>query len=384
MRKVLSVITALVLAAIVLAPVMGFTISTGARTNYSISSERVNYTIGSGTPAQETVYSEETSEHYTTYSIGSKSVPYSIKVGAIGKYSSVKAGTNSTKIEVLGGQKASVLGTSEQIGKGLAVPTEKVAENATEQAVGHVAPAAEPVSSNSIYLTREAAFPNTAANAIIPVNVTVAAKPGAISNAITTSASVTMLGNVTEKLGSNVSSNESNVYAGNVTKVLAKTIVTPKSSTSINQSNISVSASGNRINLALYKPANQSSLYYGARANASKGVDGSLTTFFCTRNDSTPWWQVDLGKVYPLSEAIIYNRQDCCQERARTLMVLLSNDSINWKPIYDNIKDNGGKIFGLKGEPLHIDLHEEQARFVRLQLQEKIWFHLAEVEIYGR
>ena len=45
MRKVLAVITALVLAAIVLAPAMGYSISPQGRTNYTINSERVNYTI---------------------------------------------------------------------------------------------------------------------------------------------------------------------------------------------------------------------------------------------------------------------------------------------------------------------------------------------------
>ena len=120
MKKFLAFVTALVLAVIAFTPAMGFTISSEARTNSTINSERVNYTIGSGTLAQVAIYREETVEHHTTYSIGSKAVPYSIKLGAIGKYSN-KAGTNATKIEVLGGQKASVLGTSESIGKGLEV-----------------------------------------------------------------------------------------------------------------------------------------------------------------------------------------------------------------------------------------------------------------------
>ena len=138
-------------------------------------------------------------------------------------------------------------------------------------------------------------------------------------------------------------------------------------------------------NLALHKPVYQSSVYIDSKQayDASRAVDGSLATFFHTNNESNPWWEVDLGRIYTLSDAVIYNRQDCCQYRERTLLVLLSNDGINWKQVYDNVKDNDGKDFGLDGKPLDVNLKGEQARFVRLQLKEKIYFNLAEVEIYG-
>lgn len=199
-----------------------------------------------------------------------------------------------------------------------------------------------------------------------------------------------------------VNNSSSIVSAVNSTKVLAKTNVMPKVNSSLNQSsNLSTknltktfkkseaNASVNQSNilgpnLALHRHANTSSLYFSdSQFNASKGVDGSLTTIFHTKKESNPWWQVDLGRSYPLSEAIIYSRKDCCQENERTLMLLVSNDSINWRLVYNNIKDNGGEIFGLHGDPLHISLKGIQARFVRLQLQEKKLFHLAEVEIYG-
>jgi hypothetical protein len=150
MRKVLAVITALMLAAIVFVPAMGYTIGPQGKTNYTINSaERVNYTIGSGIPAHEMVYSEEVAEHNPTYSITSTPMPYSFKLGAMAKYS-INTGINATKnVLVLGGYKSSALGTSEMVGKGLILPTEP--ENATEQAV---APAAKPVASNVIDLTK--------------------------------------------------------------------------------------------------------------------------------------------------------------------------------------------------------------------------------------
>ena len=167
MRKVLAVITALVLAAFVFAPAMGYTISPQGKINYTINSEKANYTIGSGTPAHEMVYSEEMAEHYPTYSISSTPMPYSIKMGASSKYS-IKPGINATKIETLGGYKSTVLGTSERVGNGLILPKEP--ENKTEQAIGHAATAAKPAASNVIDLTKpeNATKPANATNATVP------------------------------------------------------------------------------------------------------------------------------------------------------------------------------------------------------------------------
>jgi len=166
---------ALVFAAIVFAPAMGYTISPQGKVNYTINSTGVNYTIGSGTPAHETVYNEEMAEHYPTYSIRTTPVPYSIKLGAAAGYSD-KLVITLAKIETLGGYKASVIGTTmagaaERVGKGLIVPSEP--ENATEQAIGHPAPAAQPVASNVIDLTKTGAV----ANATKPANATNATAP---------------------------------------------------------------------------------------------------------------------------------------------------------------------------------------------------------------
>jgi hypothetical protein len=167
MRKVLAVITTLVLAAIVFAPAVGYTISNQGKTNYTVNSERVNYTIGSGIPAHETVYNEEMAEHYPTYSISSTPMAYTIKLGATAKYS-IKPVTNAAGIDVLGGHKSSVLGSPDKVGKGLVIPSEP--ENKTEQAIGNPAPAAKPVAPNVIDLTKPE-------NATMPANMTNATAP---------------------------------------------------------------------------------------------------------------------------------------------------------------------------------------------------------------
>lgn len=163
MRKVLAVITALVLAAFVFAPAMGYTISPQGKINYTINSEKVNYTIGSGIPAHETVYSEEMAEHYPTYSIGSTPMPYSIKLGTIAKYS-IKPETNAAKIVALGGYRSSVLGTTEKVGNGLKL--QKEPENKTEQVS---APPVIPAVPNATNTTK----PEKPANVTVPAPVVV-------------------------------------------------------------------------------------------------------------------------------------------------------------------------------------------------------------------
>lgn len=138
MRKVLAVITAILLAAIVFAPAMGYTIAPGAKPAFSGQSEKVNYTTGSGTPAHEMVYNEEMAEYLPIYSIGSTALPYSFKLGATAGYS-FKTGTDET-VNALSSEKT---GTVVALGNGLVSPAET--ENATEQAAQPALPATEAV-----------------------------------------------------------------------------------------------------------------------------------------------------------------------------------------------------------------------------------------------
>lgn len=135
-------------------------------------------------------------------------------------------------------------------------------------------------------------------------------------------------------------------------------------------------------NLALNRPAKQSSRSAWSRSDDAHGaVDGvkSGSYGFHTANERNPWWQVDLGDVKQIAEIRIFNRIDCCPERARTIQVLLSNDGKSWTRVFAN----GGRVFGNSvDKPLIVTLKGRSARYVRLQLAEKNWFHLNEVEIY--
>jgi hypothetical protein len=87
MRKVLAIIAALMLSAIILSPAMGYTIQSGGNQSYSISSYKVNYSISSGIPAQDITPGMIQSETAPTAAVKATRVPYSIKLGTAMPYS---------------------------------------------------------------------------------------------------------------------------------------------------------------------------------------------------------------------------------------------------------------------------------------------------------
>ncbi|XP_066271170.1 uncharacterized protein [Branchiostoma lanceolatum] len=73
------------------------------------------------------------------------------------------------------------------------------------------------------------------------------------------------------------------------------------------------------VNVALGKPAYQTSIRRGAAA--SRAVDGNTNAQWlagsCTHTrpeTNTRWW-VDLGQSYMVNRVVIFNRQDCCADR---------------------------------------------------------------------
>jgi FkbM family methyltransferase len=111
------------------------------------------------------------------------------------------------------------------------------------------------------------------------------------------------------------------------------------------QSNARVLLPAVPANIALGKPATQSSLSAWSKpADAQGGNNGSRTGGFGfhTGLEASPWWQVDLGREQSIREIRIFNRLQNGSERARSLRVLLSADEVHWHLVHDQ----AGKRFG--------------------------------------
>jgi hypothetical protein len=137
-------------------------------------------------------------------------------------------------------------------------------------------------------------------------------------------------------------------------------------------------------NVALNKPAQQSSICKYSKPNDSQGAVSGIRSGrynFHTDREVNPWWQVDLEQIYIVSEIIIYNRLDSCRERASSLKLFISSNEKIWEQAYENNPEN---IFGgIDGNPLVIPIDNRQARYIRIQLNAIEVLHLDQVEVYA-
>ena len=104
-------------------------------------------------------------------------------------------------------------------------------------------------------------------------------------------------------------------------------------------------------------------------------VDGDkLNLAFHSTRRRDPYVTIDLGKVHRVSRIEIFNRPDCCQERAVPLDVQLSVDGKN----FSTIRREKHSFFELTVRTKQ----PTPARYVRLQHVGTEYFHLSEVEVY--
>jgi hypothetical protein len=137
-----------------------------------------------------------------------------------------------------------------------------------------------------------------------------------------------------------------------------------------------------RGNLALGKPATQSSTYYSSYA--SMAVDGNTDgnwwnhSVSHTNNDPGAWWQVDLGNgqavEYPIESVNIWNRTDAVPERLANYVVKVydKNGVLTWT------SPTQAEIAGL---PTVVPVGRT-GRTLRIQLLGTNYLSLAEVEVW--
>jgi predicted O-methyltransferase YrrM len=139
------------------------------------------------------------------------------------------------------------------------------------------------------------------------------------------------------------------------------------------------------INIAINKRACQSSTSRWSKPDEScAAINGDKGGEFSFHTDieTNAWWQVDLEAVFPLSLIVIFNRGilgSNFANRASSMEIYLSVNGMTWEKHY-----SGGQAFGgvQDNKPLRVNCAGKPARFVRLQLRERNYLHLDEVEVY--
>ncbi|XP_069568013.1 fucolectin-4 [Brachyistius frenatus] len=141
-------------------------------------------------------------------------------------------------------------------------------------------------------------------------------------------------------------------------------------------------------NVALRGKATQSNRYENVFGSASNAIDGNRESDFhagsCTHTDeqNNPWWRVDLLESYVVTEVIVTNRGDCCEQRLNGVEIRIGNSLQNngfQNPKVGTIPNIGA------GQSIAVTLTEHvEGRYVMLSLPgtNRI-LTLCEVEVYG-
>ncbi|GGD69380.1 hypothetical protein GCM10011514_36860 [Emticicia aquatilis] len=153
-----------------------------------------------------------------------------------------------------------------------------------------------------------------------------------------------------------------------------------------------VVCSPTRENVTLNKPATQVSTY--GSADASRAVDGNKDgnydngsvahTDALAAND---WWQVDLGQVVKISDAVIWNRTDCCESRMDSIYVFISSSPFSSTNLATTLADPNiwrVKLDGRKA-PNVVFSPNTDGRYLRIQ-NSKVGatsLNIAEVEVFS-
>ena len=145
-------------------------------------------------------------------------------------------------------------------------------------------------------------------------------------------------------------------------------------------------------NIALDKPATQSSNYGATEAGAELAVDGNTSgdwyldfSVSSTSWQNNPWWEVDLESVSEIQEVKVWNRTDCCAANLSNYYILISDMPFSSNNLNDLLNDPAVFSFHEStpaGTPTTISTNVN-GRYVRLQRNGTGFVQLAEVEVMG-
>jgi len=143
-------------------------------------------------------------------------------------------------------------------------------------------------------------------------------------------------------------------------------------------------------NLARGKSASQSS-DFGGSAVAARAIDGVINGDFAagsvsqTRQESDPYWEVDLEEVQAIEWIDVWNRTDCCQRRLEGAYVFVSDVPLVSTTPSEVLAQPG--VYSYRFTSYHDTYNRvpvgRTGRYVRVQQTGQRFVQLAEVEILG-
>jgi len=141
------------------------------------------------------------------------------------------------------------------------------------------------------------------------------------------------------------------------------------------------------INVATGGTASQSStLSLWGPAGPENVIDGNTDGNWSYSDDNTlnhtyfefgAWWEVDLGGIYEVHNIIVWNRVNyCCNDRLNNFHVSLFDENrtevfrIDYNEILEPVLNFGFDV-------------NEAGRYVRVQMNDSDFLHLAEVQVFS-
>jgi hypothetical protein len=91
------------------------------------------------------------------------------------------------------------------------------------------------------------------------------------------------------------------------------------------------------------------------------------------------WWQVDTGRIQPITSVKLWNRTDCCDTRATNITVFVADVPFLASPA-STPGVTSYTYTGVVGRPTEVAVGR-LGRYIRVQLNTANYLHLAEVQI---
>lgn len=103
---------------------------------------------------------------------------------------------------------------------------------------------------------------------------------------------------------------------------------------------------------------------------------GDNFAFHTKRDEPEQWLEVDLGSEREITGCVIFNRKDSQGDRTDRLAMYVSRDGKNWREVWRTSRAKRSWTVNLKPS--------QKARYLKLVLEKKEYFHLSGLKIYGK